>query len=107
MKSVFYFPEQLSEEPRPVGYPWRIVSAICVQRFPTLVKEKTPLELEFLAMQEQQRTERSRLSDFELEEKRHLEKKAAREKRALEEDVDASQVWFVVARSSDCIRSNS
>lgn len=65
-----------------------------------LVKEKTPLELEFLAMQERQSMEQSRLSDFELEERSHLEKKLARQKKALEEDVDASQVclttWFQI-----------
>ena len=35
---------------------------------------------------------RSQLSDFELEENEYVEKKVAREKKALEEDLDASEV---------------
>ena len=36
--------------------------------------------------------QKSRLSDFEVEEKDYLEKKLAREKKAMEEDLDVSQV---------------
>ena len=39
-------------------------------------------------LQDQLRLERSRLSDFELEEREHMRMKRQREKRALEEDVD-------------------
>ena len=47
---------------------WRIVSSLCLARFPKLVRPKTELELQFEAVQEQLRLERSRLSDYELEE---------------------------------------
>ena len=36
---------------------------------------------------------RSRLSDFELEEKEFMDKKLAREKKASEEDLDAAEVY--------------
>ena len=77
---------------KPMGYPWRVVSAICVQRFPTLSKEKTPLELDFQTLWEQVYAENSRLSDFELEESKYLGKKRARENKAMEEGTDVSQV---------------
>ena len=80
---------------RPIGYPWRIASAICVQRFPTLAREKTPFELEYQTLREQIYVENSRLSDFELEEREILRKKRAREKKAMEEDIDVSQVQTI------------
>ena len=47
---------------------WRIVSSLCLARFPKLVRPKTELQLQSEAVQEQLRLERSRLSDYELEE---------------------------------------
>jgi len=47
---------------------WRIVSSVCLARFPRLTRPKTELQLQFEAVQEQLRFERSRLSDYELEE---------------------------------------
>lgn len=85
-------PAQSIQVFKPIGHPWHIVTAICVQRFPKLVQQKSPLELEFRSLQNQIKFERSRLSDHELEEIMHLRKKRAREKKALEEDVDVSQV---------------
>ena len=38
---------------------------------------------------------RSKLSDFELEEKEYLDRKLAREKKALEEDLDAAEVIII------------
>ena len=47
---------------------WRIVSSVCLARFPKLVRTKSKLQLQFEAVKEQLRLERSRLSDYELEE---------------------------------------
>lgn len=47
---------------------WKIVSSVCLARFPKLTRPKTELQLQFEAVQEQLRLERSRLSDYELEE---------------------------------------
>lgn len=47
---------------------WKIVSSVCLARFPKLTRQKTELQLQFEAIQEQLRLERSRLSDYELEE---------------------------------------
>lgn len=47
---------------------WRIVSSVCLARFPRLIRPKTELQLQFEAVQEQLRLEKSRLSDYELEE---------------------------------------
>ena len=65
---------------------------VCVQRFPTLSRAKTDLEQRFEEMQMVIRTERSRLSDFELEEAEYFRKKKKRERMAMEEDLDESQV---------------
>ena len=59
---------------------------MCVQRFPTLSREKADLEKRYEEMFDTVRVERSRLSDFELEEKEHLRQKKERERRALEDD---------------------
>lgn len=47
---------------------WRVVSSVCLARFPKLIQPKTELQMQFEAVQEQLRLERSRLSDYELEE---------------------------------------
>ena len=47
---------------------WKIVSSVCLARFPKLTRPKTELQLQFEAVQEQLRLERSRLSNYELEE---------------------------------------
>ena len=47
---------------------WRIVSSLCLARFPKLVQPKSELQLQFEAVHEKLRLERSRLSDYELEE---------------------------------------
>ena len=70
---------------------------VCVQRFPTLSRAKTDLEQRFEEMQMVIRTERSRLSDFELEEAEYFRKKKKRERMAMEEDLDESQVCSGVA----------
>ena len=64
---------------------------MCVQRFPKLSREKTDLEQQYEEMIDTVRAERSRLSDFELEEKEQLRQKRERERRALEEDLDSYQ----------------
>lgn len=97
MSLVHYHSSQVSSSdpdapPRPVGHPWRVVAAVCVQRFPILSREKLELELRYEALKDIMREERSRLSDFELEELEHNQKKRERERRALEEDLDERQV---------------
>lgn len=64
------FAEEVVSRPRPNmnSAQWRIVSSVCLGRFPKLVRPKTELQLQFEAVQEQLRLERSRLSDYELEE---------------------------------------
>ena len=47
---------------------WKIVSSVCLARFPKLIRPKTELQLQFETVQEQLRLEKSRLSDYELEE---------------------------------------
>ena len=83
---------EMQSDSKPMGYPWRIVVGVCVQRFPTLSRAKTDLEQQFEEMQMVIRTERSRLSDFELEEAEYFRKKKKRERMAMEEDLDESQV---------------
>ena len=53
---------------------------------PTLSREKHALELKYEQMKDQVRAERSKLSDFELEERDYERKKKARIKKAQEED---------------------
>ena len=83
---------EMQSDSKPMGCPWRIVVGVCVQRFPTLSRAKTDLEQQFEEMQMVIRTERSRLSDFELEEAEYFRKKKKRERMAMEEDLDESQV---------------
>lgn len=80
---------------KPMGHPWRTVVGVCVQRFPTLSRAKTDLEQQFEELQMVIRTERSRLSDFELEEAEYFKKKKKRERMAMEEDLEESQVCSV------------
>jgi len=47
---------------------WRTVGSVCLARFPRLTQPKSELRLQFEAIQNQLRFEKSRLSDFELEE---------------------------------------
>ena len=35
------------EDPKPLGYPWRIVVATCVERLPSLSQEKTGIERQY------------------------------------------------------------
>jgi hypothetical protein len=60
---------------------------------PSIAREKTEMELRYEEMKDAMREEKSRLSDFELEETRHREMKKERERRALEEDIDTAQVY--------------
>ena len=69
------------------------MSVVCVQRMPSITREKTEMELCYEAMKDTIREERSRLSDFELDEAKHQEMKKERERRALEEDIDTAQVY--------------
>ena len=82
-----------------MGHPWRIVSAVCVQRMPSLTREKTAMELRYEEMKDTLRAERSRMSDFELEELEHFKMKKERQKRALEEDMDTAPVCACRAMS--------
>ena len=59
---------------------------------PSITREKTELELRYEELKDTMRAERSRLSDFELDEAKHLEMKKERERRALEEDIDTAHV---------------
>eukprot|EP00731_Ephydatia_muelleri_P020388 Em0013g115a len=77
---------------KPIGYPWRIVSAVCVQRFPTLSRQKTPFELEFEEHKDIKRAERSRLSNHELTLLDYARKRAERDKKALAESLDDTQL---------------
>jgi len=47
---------------------WRTVGSVCLARFPTLTLPKSELRLQFEEVQKQLRFEKSRLSDYELEE---------------------------------------
>ena len=47
---------------------WRTVGSVCVARFPRLTRPKSELHLQFEAIQNQLRFEKSRMSDYELEE---------------------------------------
>ncbi len=64
---------------------------------PTLSTEKTALELQYEQMREQVRIEKSKLSDFELEELDFESMKKARIKKAQEEDSNI-KVRFCVAK---------
>ena len=70
--------------------------AICLQRMPVLSREKALLEVEYEQLSDQIKMERSKLSDFELEEQKYEEMKKARIKKALEEDVDTKVCDHVV-----------
>lgn len=59
---------------------------------PSITREKTEMELRYEEVKDAMREERSRLSDFELDEAKHHEMKKERERRALEEDIDTAQV---------------
>lgn len=83
----FNQPAPVQEDSKPLGYPWRIVVAVCVQRLPSLSREKTDVERRYQKLKEQLRVERSRLSDHELEEREYVKQKRERERQALEEDV--------------------
>lgn len=101
------FPESVAEDkvvsPHPVGHPWRIVSAVCVQRMPSLSRDKTDIELRYEQLKDKIRIEKSKLSDFELEEAEHLAIKKEREKRALEEDLDLTQVCKLWCKIQPCM----
>lgn len=71
---------------------WTIKASACLQRFPVVSSEKAGLERRYEAFLEQLRFERSRLSDYELEEMREKEKLEARRKQALEEDLSDAQL---------------
>ena len=84
---------------KPPSYkPWRVVAAVCLQRFPTLSLLSSPLAAKMETLKDVQRVERSRRSDFELEEAEYLRKKRERERRALEEDPDETQVSVLRGR---------
>ena len=106
-------PERIAEEqvisPHPAGHPWRIVSAVCVQRIPSLSQDKTDIELQYEQLKDTIRMEKSQLSDFELEEAEYLAIKKEREKRALEEDLDLTQVcklWCKNTTMYACVSMN-
>lgn len=74
------------------GKRWKIKAAACLQRFPVVSGEKGALEQQYEEFMEQLRFEKSRLSDYELEELREKEKVEARQKKALEEDLSDAQL---------------
>lgn len=76
----------------PEKAPWRIVAAVCVQRMPTISREKTALELRYEELKDQTRLERSKRSDFELEELKFERVKEARIKKAQDEAIDDLKV---------------
>lgn len=97
-------PDETAEEKREVaGHPWRVVVAVCLQRFPRLCRESPPLEARVEALKEQTRLERSRLSDFELEEAAYLRVKRERERRALEEDIVEVHVRTYAVGTVKCL----
>ena len=59
---------------------------------PSLSREKDPLAKEYEELQDQIKLEKSRLSDFELEELEHERAKKAREVKALEDERPESEV---------------
>ena len=61
---------------------------------PSLTREKTAMELRYEELKDTLRAERSRMSDFELEEVKHLKMKKERQRRALDEDMDTVQVMY-------------
>lgn len=71
---------------------WTIKASACLQRFPVVSREKRGLERQYEDFLEQLRFEKSRLSDYELEELKEKEKLEARRKQALEEDLSDAQL---------------
>lgn len=71
---------------------WTIKASACLQRFPAVSNEKGEVERQYEAFLEQLRFEKSRLSDYELEELQEKEKLEARRKQALEEDLSDAQL---------------
>ena len=84
--------EEDASQATPTTHPWRIVTAACVQRMPLVTREKSEIELRVEDLKDKLRSERSKLSDFELEERKNQQLKREREKRALEEDLEGEQV---------------
>ena len=96
--------EESGTDAKPIGYPWRIVSAVCVQRFPTLSRQKTPFELEVDEHKDTKRAERSRLSNHELTLLDYARRRVERDKKALAESLDDMQVSSF-ARCFECLAS--
>ena len=69
---------------------WKILAATCLQRFPTLSREKIDLEKKFEDFQDTIRFEKSRLCDYELEEIEEEKNRMELEKKALEEELSDS-----------------
>lgn len=84
--------QESGTDAKPIGFPWRIVSAVCVQRFPTLSRQKTKFELEFEEHKDIRRAEKSRISNHELTQLDYTRKRADRDKKALAESLDDTQV---------------
>lgn len=72
--------------------PWRVVAGICVLRMPSLSREKSLLALQHEEMVDQIRMEKSRLSEFELEQLEHERAKEERIEKALEDERPESEV---------------
>lgn len=72
------------------------MAAVCVQRMPTLSQEKAAFELKYEEMKDHVGVEKSKLSDFELEELEFGRVKAARIKIAQEEDIADMKVWLLI-----------
>ncbi len=67
--------------------PWRVVAAACVQRMPTLGREKTALDQRYQELKDQVRVEKSKMSDHELEEIEFKKAEKARVQKAQEEQI--------------------
>ena len=81
--------QQQATKSRPEGFPWRLVAAVCVIRFPTVSLEKIELEKRYEEMRTQETTERSVLSEYELEQRRRAKEQREYEERvAGEEEID-------------------
>ena len=66
--------------------PWRVVVAVFVHRMPSLSRVKSQLALKHEELLDQVREEKSKLSDFELEELEHNRVKRERIKKAQEDE---------------------
>ena len=81
--------------------PWRIVSAICVQRLPTITKQKSELERAMAELKWKQAEERSVLSGWEMKEmERERNRQLSEERKTKDEDEDDDDDDGTISRRS-------